>query len=159
MHNKHEQNKIHNIAFLGKDGTGKSSLVNSILKLKSKSKESEIIQYPEEIERGYTIYNPVTIEVFGEELVPFLGPNSFRYGVRIPESLLKKIKNPKEIVINLKEIVINHLLIILFLKHYFPHYQNLLLFQFFENNLKYACLLSNKIFHSVVRYWLIFQDL
>ena len=51
-----------------------------------------------EIPWGYTIYNPVTIEVFGEELVPFLGPNSFRYGVRIPESLLKKIKNPKDTI-------------------------------------------------------------
>lgn len=51
-----------------------------------------------EIPWGYTIYNPVTIEVFGEELVPFLGPNSFRYGVRIPETILKKIKNPKDTI-------------------------------------------------------------
>jgi elongation factor G len=57
MHNKHENNKIHNISFVGKDGTGKSKLVNAILKLKSKKKESEIVEYPEEIERGYTIYN------------------------------------------------------------------------------------------------------
>ncbi len=49
-----------------------------------------------EIPWGYTIYNPTTIEVFGEELVPFLGPNSFRYGVRIPETILKKIKNPQD---------------------------------------------------------------
>ena len=57
MHNNHENNKIHNISFVGKDGTGKSKLVNAILKLKSKKKESEIVEYPEEIERGYTIYN------------------------------------------------------------------------------------------------------
>ena len=49
-----------------------------------------------EIPWGYTIYNPTTIEVFGEELVPFLGPNSFRYGVRIPETILKKLKNPQD---------------------------------------------------------------
>ena len=49
-----------------------------------------------EIPWGYTIYNPTTIEVFGEELVPFLGPNSFRYGVRIPDIILKKLKNPQD---------------------------------------------------------------
>ena len=57
-----------------------------------------IVSAKNEIPWGYTIYNPVTIEVFGEEIVPFLGPNSFRYGVRIPESLLKKIKNPKDTI-------------------------------------------------------------
>lgn len=51
-----------------------------------------------EIPWGYTIYNPVTIEVFGEELVPFLGPNTFRYGVRVPETILKKLKNPKDAI-------------------------------------------------------------
>lgn len=49
-----------------------------------------------EIPWGYTIYNPTTIEVFGEELVPFLGPSTFRYGVRIPESIIKKLKNPQD---------------------------------------------------------------
>jgi hypothetical protein len=49
-----------------------------------------------EIPWSYTIYNPCTIEVYGEELAPFLGPSSFRYGVRIPEIIAKKLKNPKE---------------------------------------------------------------
>jgi hypothetical protein len=48
-----------------------------------------------EIPWGYTIYNPTTIDVFGEELAPFIGPNSFRYGVRIPDSISKKLKNPQ----------------------------------------------------------------
>lgn len=48
-----------------------------------------------EIPWGYTIYNPSTIDVFGEELAPFIGPNSFRYGVRIPDSISKKLKNPQ----------------------------------------------------------------
>jgi hypothetical protein len=48
-----------------------------------------------EIPWGYTIYNPTTIDVFGEELAPFVGPNSFRYGVRIPDSISKKLKNPQ----------------------------------------------------------------
>jgi hypothetical protein len=51
-----------------------------------------------EIPWGYTIYNPSTIEVFGEELAPFMGANAFRYGVRIPETILKKLKNPKEAI-------------------------------------------------------------
>lgn len=49
-----------------------------------------------EIPWSYTIFNPTTIDVFGEELAPFVGPNSFRYGVRIPESIAKKLKNPKD---------------------------------------------------------------
>lgn len=57
MHSKHENKKFHNISFVGKDGTGKSTLVDAILKLKSKKKDSEIVEYPEEKERGYTIYN------------------------------------------------------------------------------------------------------
>lgn len=48
-----------------------------------------------EIPWGYTIYNPSTIDVFGEELAPFIGPNSFRYGVRIPDSISKKLRNPQ----------------------------------------------------------------
>lgn len=47
-----------------------------------------------EIPWGYVIYNPNTIDVFGEELAPFMGPTAFRYGVRIPETINKKLKNP-----------------------------------------------------------------
>ena len=49
-----------------------------------------------EIPWSYTIYNPYTIEVYGEELAPFIGPNAFRYGVKIPEIINRKLKNPKE---------------------------------------------------------------
>lgn len=47
-----------------------------------------------EIPWGYTIYNPCTVEVYGEEIAPFIGPDAFRYGIRIPESVAKKLKNP-----------------------------------------------------------------
>jgi len=43
----------------------------------------------------YTIYNPTTIEVYGEEVAPFIGPKAFRFGVRLTESFSRKIKNPK----------------------------------------------------------------
>lgn len=48
-----------------------------------------------EIPWGYTIYNPATIEVFNEDIAPFIGPTAFRYGVRIPESINKRLQNPK----------------------------------------------------------------
>jgi hypothetical protein len=47
-----------------------------------------------EVPWGYVIYNPNTIDVFGEELAPFMGASAFRYGVRIPETINKKLKNP-----------------------------------------------------------------
>lgn len=49
-----------------------------------------------EIPWGYTIYNPCTVEVYGEEIAPFIGPDAFRYGIRIPESVAKKLKNPSK---------------------------------------------------------------
>lgn len=57
------------------------------------------ISSPEnEIPWGYTIYNPCTVEVYGEDIAPFVGPSAFRYGIRIPESVVKKLNNPTEAI-------------------------------------------------------------
>ncbi|MBY0525590.1 MAG: hypothetical protein K2R98_19450 [Gemmataceae bacterium] len=48
-----------------------------------------------EIPWAYTILNPMSIEVLGEELAPFLGSDHFTYGVKLSQSLVRKIKNPR----------------------------------------------------------------
>lgn len=48
-----------------------------------------------EIPWSYTILNPMTVEVVGEELAPFIGSESYSYGLTLPPQLIKKIKNPK----------------------------------------------------------------
>jgi hypothetical protein len=48
-----------------------------------------------EIPWEYTIFNPLSVDVFGQELAPFLGTKYFRYGVRISDMVSKKIKKPE----------------------------------------------------------------
>jgi hypothetical protein len=50
---------------------------------------------PMEIPWEYTIFNPLSVDVFGQELAPFLGTKYFRYGVRVSEMVSKKIKKPE----------------------------------------------------------------
>lgn len=57
MHNIHKDSKIHNIAFVGKDGVGKSKLIDSLLRMQSKSKEKLIVELDGEKARNYTICN------------------------------------------------------------------------------------------------------
>ena len=56
MHDSHVESNIHNIGVVGKDGVGKTELVNSLLRMQSKQQATEVIEQPEEKERGYTIY-------------------------------------------------------------------------------------------------------
>ena len=49
---------------------------------------------PMEIPWEYTIYNPLSVDVYGAELAPFLGSKYFRYGVRISEIVSKRLKKP-----------------------------------------------------------------
>jgi len=56
MHKSHVESNIHNIAVVGKDGVGKTELVNSLLKFQPKQQATDVIEQPEEKERGYTIY-------------------------------------------------------------------------------------------------------
>ena len=48
---------VHNIAVIGRDGTGKSKLVDAWLHLIAQTPESLIAELPEEESRGITIYN------------------------------------------------------------------------------------------------------
>ncbi|MBT3224803.1 MAG: elongation factor G [Deltaproteobacteria bacterium] len=57
MHDSHVENNIHNIAVVGRDGAGKTELVNALLKFQSKQAATDVIEQPEEKERGYTIYS------------------------------------------------------------------------------------------------------
>ena len=57
MHSSHKGQKIHNLAIVGQDGVGKTTIVDKLLRIKRKQPGSEIIIAPEEKERGYTIYN------------------------------------------------------------------------------------------------------
>jgi hypothetical protein len=43
----------------------------------------------------YTFLNPLTVEVMNEDLAPFVGEDGFIYSLRIPDSLAKQIKAPK----------------------------------------------------------------
>jgi len=56
MHKSHKEQVIHNIAVVGKDGVGKTRLVDSILGIKSKQPANTIVEQPEEKSREYTIY-------------------------------------------------------------------------------------------------------
>lgn len=49
---------------------------------------------PMEIPWEYTIYNPLSVDVYGAELAPFLGAKYFRYGIRISEVVAKRLKKP-----------------------------------------------------------------
>ncbi|MDH5561235.1 MAG: elongation factor G [Deltaproteobacteria bacterium] len=57
MHKTHGEAGIHNIAVTGKDGVGKSQLVDALLSIQAKNQESRIVEYPEEKNRNFTIYN------------------------------------------------------------------------------------------------------
>lgn len=57
MHKIHKDSKIHNIAFVGKDSVGKSKLIDSLLRMQSKSKEKLIVELEGEKARNYTICN------------------------------------------------------------------------------------------------------
>lgn len=50
---------------------------------------------PMEIPWEYTIFNPLSIDVYGAELAPFIGTKHFRYGVRVSEIISKKLKKPQ----------------------------------------------------------------
>jgi hypothetical protein len=50
---------------------------------------------PMEIPWEYTIFNPLSIDVYGAELAPFIGTKHFRYGVRVSEVISKKLKKPQ----------------------------------------------------------------
>lgn len=59
-----------------------------------------------EIPMIYTLHNPLQIEIIGGDLSIFAGPIGFRYAIRIPEAIIRKIKFPrteaeKEIIKNL----------------------------------------------------------
>jgi elongation factor G len=57
MHNSHREQKIHNIAFVGKDGAGKTRLIDHLMTTRTKQKTSELVVHSEEKTRGYTIFN------------------------------------------------------------------------------------------------------
>lgn len=48
-----------------------------------------------EIPTSYTLYNPLQIEVMGGELAPFVGYDSYTYGIAIPIGVIRTIKNPR----------------------------------------------------------------
>lgn len=48
-----------------------------------------------EIPWRYTFHNPLSTEVLSNELSLFLGQDNFVYGIKVPQNLAKKIKNPK----------------------------------------------------------------
>ncbi len=57
MHKSHNDQNIHNIAIVGKDGVGKSTLADNLVKINTKQKSLEYTLQPEEESRGFTIYN------------------------------------------------------------------------------------------------------
>ncbi len=59
MHKSHSGQKIHNIAIVGKDGSGKTTLAEKFVKINNKQKGPEFAITPEEESRGFTIYNRV----------------------------------------------------------------------------------------------------
>lgn len=59
-----------------------------------------------EIPTSYTLLNPTSLEVFGGEIALFLGEDKLQYGVKIPQYLLKKLKNPKTAIeVNLVNLI------------------------------------------------------
>ena len=59
MHNSHNGQHIHNIAIVGRDGVGKTTLSENLVKLNNKQKGPEYAIQPEEESRGFTIYNRI----------------------------------------------------------------------------------------------------
>jgi hypothetical protein len=50
---------------------------------------------PGEIPLGYTVLNPVHVDVVGGELAQFVGERALRYSLRLPESLTRRLRNPR----------------------------------------------------------------
>lgn len=48
-----------------------------------------------EIPWRYTFLNPLTVQLVGEELAPFLGRDQFQFALTVPRNIAKKIKYPK----------------------------------------------------------------
>jgi hypothetical protein len=48
-----------------------------------------------EIPLRYDFFNPISVELIGDELAPFIGPESFRFAIRVPPEIIKKVKHPK----------------------------------------------------------------
>lgn len=55
----------------------------------------EAILEKREVPWRYTYLNPLTLEVMADELAIFVGSEDFVYGVRVPKTLARKIKEPK----------------------------------------------------------------
>lgn len=47
-----------------------------------------------EIPWKYVILNPLQIDVIGGDLAPFIGQTGFSYALRLPDSIIRKIKHP-----------------------------------------------------------------
>jgi hypothetical protein len=48
-----------------------------------------------EIPLRYDFLNPLAIELLGDDLAPFVGPDSYTYALRIPQEVIRKVKNPR----------------------------------------------------------------
>ncbi len=65
-----------------------------------------------EVPWRYTFLNPLAVKLMGEELAPFLGRDQFIFALEVPQTVAKKIKNPrtavdKQLVANLPEDIVS----------------------------------------------------
>ena len=58
MQSTHDEQKIENIVVIGRDGVGKTRLIDALLHIKTRGKGPRAtVEQPEEAERNYTLYN------------------------------------------------------------------------------------------------------
>lgn len=55
---------------------------------------SDPLPLAREIPLRYTFLNPLTVDLADEAVATFVGPESFRFFVRIPEGIRRRVKNP-----------------------------------------------------------------
>lgn len=48
-----------------------------------------------EIPWRYSFINPLTVDVLGEEFIPFIGPDSYQFSILLPDALIKKARSSR----------------------------------------------------------------
>lgn len=48
-----------------------------------------------EVPWRYNFINPLVVDILGEEIVPFIGPDSYLFAIQLPAAFVRRVRNPR----------------------------------------------------------------